>query len=238
VKTLLCAVVTIATLGAFAVAQGVDESAAMSSQNTQPLGGGLCNSGVFYGGNMGVPKYGFNNGNTLFFPLAATYGAVTLPHGTQTLHGICFNTTTNSTSAPTLDPLLATWDIRIGVTPGNGGTEVATGTGKVTITRTGRFLGLFPEYSIWVYFGTPINILGPVTIWVNESPQCTTSNPTCSSEQFYVDNSTGAGSLHGAAQPVGMIFYNSPAHGATWQNWCTIPPVTTAECQRLSFGLF
>ena len=241
-KTLLCAVVIIAALGAFAVAQVVDASTAMSGlENPQPLSGLCSSTTLFYGGNMGGPsQYGFNNGNTLFFPLAATYGAVMVPPGNFTLHGICFNTTTNLSAPPTLDPLLATWDIRTGVSMGNGGTDLAAGTGKVTKpTSTGRFLGVSPEYSIRVTFGTPVHISGPRIIWVNASPQCTdTSNSTCSLEQFFGDNSTGTGSVHGAAQPVGMIFYNDLAHGYTWVNWCGIPPVTTAECARLSFGLF
>jgi hypothetical protein len=160
-----------------------------------------------------------------------------VPHGTFTLHGICFNTTTNFPIPLTLDPLSGTFEIRKGVTTGNGGTLIAAGSGKVTATRTGRTLNGSPEYSIRVFIAPPVIIGGPVTIWVNASPQCTdTLNTTCSSEQFYVDNSTGAGSVHGTAQPVGMIFYNSPT--ATFQNWCTIPPVTTAECALLSFGLF
>jgi hypothetical protein len=61
----------------------------------------------------------------------------------------------------------ASWEIRSGMSDGNGGTLVASGTGPATQTLTGRQYSV-PEYTIQV---SGLNVsLAPGTYWLNVSP--------------------------------------------------------------------
>jgi hypothetical protein len=62
----------------------------------------------------------------------------------------------------------ASWEIRSGITPGNGGTLVASGTGATTNVATGRSGGRYVEYRTRV---TGLNLLlAPGTYWLGISP--------------------------------------------------------------------
>jgi hypothetical protein len=63
----------------------------------------------------------------------------------------------------------ATWEIRSGISEGNGGTLVASGTNAATQTATGRSLwGTYPEYTIQVS-GLDVT-LAPGTYWLAVIP--------------------------------------------------------------------
>ncbi len=61
----------------------------------------------------------------------------------------------------------ASWEIRSGMAPGDGGTLVASGLGAATQTPTGR-MALWREYSITVS-GLDLD-LAPGTYWLNVAP--------------------------------------------------------------------
>ena len=63
---------------------------------------------------------------------------------------------------------LASWEIRSGVSSGNGGTLVASGTGAATQTATGSSPSGHTEYTVQVS-GLNVN-LGPGTYWLNVTP--------------------------------------------------------------------
>ncbi len=69
--------------------------------------------------------------------------------------------------------LTATWEIRSGVSAGNGGTLVASGDGADTITDTGMQTTVFSPFASEIYTNT-VNglnvVLGPGTYWLAVAP--------------------------------------------------------------------
>ena len=97
---------------------------------------------IFYGGDINVNDpnaQGFANGNTLAVANSQTYGAVTAPKGSKvTVSGIFANNEVNVSGGTPFDPATGTYDIRIKVSEGVGGTSVASGSGAQTAVPTGR----------------------------------------------------------------------------------------------------
>ena len=82
------------------------------------------------------------------------------------MYGILFNVQADAA----FDPLTASYDVRTGVSEGNGGTSLASGTGPAVVTATGRnFLGL-NEYTVSVSWSTPVTLTAG-TYWFNATPQ-------------------------------------------------------------------
>jgi len=200
---------------------------------------------LFYGGdvNPSDPNVdGFSNGNTLLGN-TPTYGAVQVPAtGHFVVTGIFFNQIATLTGN-IFDPPTATYDIRVNVTNGYGGTSVAHGSGPQTAVPTGRMPYGDVEYTTSVGLTSPLTAQNGETYWVNESPQCTdTSNPLCSQVQFFVDNTTQkTGSVNGGAQPTGEIYFDCEFCGNSpliWFNWCDNTGLNAQQCADLSFGIY
>jgi len=107
----------------------------------------------------------------------------------------------------------AEWSIRSGMSAGNGGTVIASGTSPATQTATGRTgasLG-FPEYTVQV---SGLNVvLGPGTYWLSVSPLV--GNDTASGGLFDSYNSATVGA-NAVGSPPGNDangLFNSPVLG-------------------------
>jgi len=198
----------------------------------------LCQPCLFYGGDIGpfAPNaVGLSDENTLLIGSGggSTYGAVNIPV-TSTVFGIVFNVQADAA----FDPLTASYDIRTGVSEGNGGTSIASGTGPIVVQPTGRsFLGV-TEYTVAVSWSPGI-VLSPGEYWFNATPQClNTLDGSCSVFRQFVSNSLGANTEHGSWQPYHEMFFNSAFFGFTWANWCDSSlGLNTVQCGGLSFGL-
>ena len=170
--------------------------------------------------------------------LIITYVAVNIPKGiTATLTGILFNVQASSN----FDPQSATYDIRQGVSDGNGGTSVASGTGNITVATTGRtFIGL-SEFSVLVTLTTPQALTGGEEYWFNLTPQCTDGavDGSCSVGRIFLSNTTEmANEQFGHASPPYESFLNSSYFGFTWTNWCDASlGLVHGQCRFASFGL-
>ena len=199
----------------------------------------LCHPCLFYGGDINTGDLnaaGMSDENTLLIPNSSTYGAVDIPAGTTaTVYGILFNVQADAA----FDPLTASYDIRTGVTEGNGGTSLASGSGPAVVQATGRnFLGL-NEYTIAVSWSTPVTLTSG-TYWFNVTPNCTnTLDGSCYVFRQFVSNTTSlTNNVRGAWQPIHQMFLNSPFFGFTWANWCDSSLGFNAiQCAGLSFGL-
>src|SRR5271166_3691642 len=90
----------------------------------------LCKPCVFYGGDFNMNDanaQAFANINSLIVPDTTTYAAVTVPQGVHgVITGILFMQIAPQASN-IFDPNTAAYDIRTGVSSGNGGTSVASG---------------------------------------------------------------------------------------------------------------
>jgi hypothetical protein len=220
-------------------------SADISSRQKMSLPGppSICHPCLFYGGDINGDDpnaESLADGNTLLAPDTETLGAVIVPEGRQVVvNGLFFNLVTTSVSDNLFDPKMATWEIRTGVSEGNGGTQVASGSGNINPTLSGRNPFGLTEYTVAVAVIPPATLTAG-TYWVNVSPQCTnSSHANCYGVEYYVDNTTQeTNSVRGYLQPPNQIFFNSAYYGFTWANWCDasldLPP---GGCQRISFGV-
>lgn len=215
-----------------------------SNKGGVPQPPSLCSPCLFYGGDITVTDSnadGFSNENTLLVVGGSqTYGAVTIPAGANaTVTGIVFNILASAA----FDPFTANWDIRQGVSEGNGGTDVASGSGAtISVVATGRVaFGLY-EYTIAASF--PTVTLTPGEYWFNLQPQCTnTLDGSCSVLRQFVSNTTElTNAVNGSWQPTGEMFLESPYFISfgydAWSNWCDSAfGTSSAQCADMSFGL-
>jgi hypothetical protein len=199
----------------------------------------LCKPCLFYGGDFDETdpnSTAFPDENDFGYQNVKTYGAVTIPQNhAALLEGLLFQIQFDPIVK--LDPNGATWEIRIGVSKGSGGTLVASGQSVAHLEQTGRE-GNGPEYSLAVKVNPPFT-LNPGTYWFNVTPQCVKENdPVCSYNQYGVSNTTQeTNNFRGGIQPTGKMFVNSQSlnYPYTWENWCDLS--NQQMCARLSFGL-
>ena len=178
---------------------------------------------------------GFANENTLLVPETTVWGAFTVPAGqTWTVDGAFINTIADGYNG--LDPSASSWAIASGVSEGNAGTVVASGTSTSANTQflaTGRFPFGFTEYSLRVKT-VPATVLSAGTYWLNITPQCTDSgNSSCSIAQYFWDDTFGWNN-YGIIPPANDSFFNSSYFGFDYANLCE---VSSTGCQVLSFGI-
>jgi hypothetical protein len=250
VKTTLPAVAFVVALSLTAVAADSKVPASQHSagnpsvivkgfkDSPSPLPPALCNPCLFYSGDLNPTDpnaAGMSDENTLLIiGGSSTYGAVNIPVA-ATVYGIVYNVQASAA----FDPLQASYDVRTGVSEGNGGASIASGTGSIQVSATGRnFLGLY-EYTIAVSLSAPL-ALGPGEYWFNATPEClNTLDGSCNVFRQFASNTTQeANNLHGSWQPVHEMFLNSSFFGFTWANWCDSSlGFNNAQCAGLSFGL-
>jgi hypothetical protein len=132
-----------------------------------------------------------------------------------------------------------TYDIRTGVSEGDGGTSIASGSGAVVVQPTGRnFLGLY-EYTVALSWSSAVT-LTPGEYWFNVTPQClNTLDGSCNVFRQFVSNTTSlANGRHASWQPLHEMFLNSSFFGFTWANWCDSSlGFNSQQCAAMSFGL-
>ena len=210
-----------------------------SEDNLSPNLPALCKPCLFYGGDINLSSRnaaGLLDGNTLLASVSgSTYGAVKIPAGvTATIKGVLFNVQ----GLAAFDPRTASYDIRTGVSEGDGGTSIASGTAHIKVAQTGRvFLGAY-EYSVVVRFPRIRLVSGEY--WINVTPNCTnTLDGSCIAFGQFVSNTTSkTNNWRGSWQPAHEMFLNSPVSGISWANWCEPDQkLNNVQCAHLSFGL-
>lgn len=199
----------------------------------------LCSPCLFYGGDIDTNDLnaaGMSSENTLliFDGGATTYGGINISRDV-TVTGMVVNVQASAA----FDPQTAVYDVRSGVSEGNGGTQLATGTANITVATTGRnFLGL-NEFTVAVNFAEPLS-LSSGQYWFGLQTQCTnTLDGSCSAGRQFVSNTTtGVNNVAGQAQIKRQMFLNSDFFGFSWANWCdSAIGFNTLQCGALSFGL-
>jgi hypothetical protein len=178
---------------------------------------------------------GFANENTLLVPDTQDWGAFSVPSGqTWTVDGAFINTIADGFNG--IDPTNSTWAIASGVSEGDGGTTVASGTSTAAGTAfipTGRFPFGFTEYSLKVKISPPV-VLSSGTYWLNITPQCTDSgNGSCDIAQYFWDDTFGQNN-YGLIPPANVSYFNSSYFGFDYANLCE---VSSTGCQVFSFGI-
>ena len=163
---------------------------------------------IFYGGDFDPnnPDADGLANETDAMVFGSPYGAATYQNFVITAQTDFRGMFTNNLS--TLNPTSAYWEIRTGVSEGDGGTMIASGSASVRHTATGRsFLG-FDEYSDEVLNGF---VLQPGTYWFAVVP----NDPT-GEGRSYNSNTFGLNSF--GTQIENEQYFNSSYYGANFAN--------------------
>ena len=242
-KKILFAVTVIAAFSAFAVAQNTTARASArgashrGSSNISLSSPHACSVAhghpcLYYAGdiNLGDPNQnGGSNENTAFIPQSYSYVEVAAP-ASASISGAFSN---NLASFGVLDPQTATWQIRQGVSEGNGGTLLCSGDSRALITDTHRNDFGFEEYE--VVTATPCRIPKGNT-WIAVTPDCTNANDgDCTSGRYFVSDTDGT--LNGinsrftvtSNTGFGDMFDSEIFFGAVFQSWCNDQGVMCGE---------
>lgn len=175
---------------------------------------GYCNPCRYYSGNFdaaGPNPDGLANENDRVISLSQVYTPFTIPSGHQwTVTGLFINSFAETAE---IKPKITGWSLWTGVSAGQAGTLRAAGTGRATMTPTGRNVVGLPEYTIMVTLSAPVTLPCGV-YWLNMLPQCTnTSDSNCAGQRYYESNVEDASPNHhfGPANILDDSFINSNA---------------------------
>jgi hypothetical protein len=165
---------------------------------------------LFYGGDLNLNdpnQNGLSNENDAIVG-GNPYGAATYQNFTLSANSTATGLFTNNLSQ--LTPTSGYWEIRSGITDGNGGTLVASGTGNVTNTPTGRSDFGYTEYRNEVD-GLNVALNGGTQYWLAVVPVCT----SCAGRSF---NSDTDGTNSVGSQQSNLQYFNSAFFGANFAN--------------------
>ena len=166
---------------------------------------------VFYSGDLNVNSPnadGLANENDAIIG-GTPYGAATYQNFTLGVDATVTALFTNNLSG--LNPSTGYWEIRTGVSEGNGGTLVASGTGAMTQTATGRSAFGYTEYRDEINY-LQLSVTAGTQYWFAVVP-----NDPGSSNRSFNSNSTEQTNAIGTTQ-LNNQYFNSPAFGANFTN--------------------
>jgi hypothetical protein len=255
VKKLLFAAALIAALTSIAVAQDaktMTRAVTPQSANTKvkpastPTAPSYCNPCLFYGGDWPYTSsswVAFGNGNEYYEGTIynySVYNAVMLPSKSQWKvlglfsNNIFYNYETGENSFK-LDPNTVDWTINTGVSSGNGGTVVASGTSTGSIAPTGRsYEDVYFEYTVKAAIGEATGpvLKGGTEYWFVAAGNCTDSSCT----EFMYQTDSNLANAYGPPQPACGSFQNGPEGGINFENLCD-EGYTQAESEYTSAGV-
>ena len=245
-RNMLClvALAVLVSFSSFSLAQNQtvktarQQGGSQSGLNTALLTG--CSNCFAYGGDLdpnSASANGLASEKDLIVSDAEVSWAVIVPPGhSATVEMIAANFLTAGCVA---DPQQADWDIRIGVSSGNGGTVIASGTDSIAIGPTGRIAFGLIECRVTLTLPQAMS-LSAGTYFFGVVPYCTNSgNSTCSGQRFFLSDSTGKPPIGGKTYvPQNDSFFNSGFFGATWApTWGLSGQCGGIGCNRFSAGL-
>jgi hypothetical protein len=165
---------------------------------------------LFYSGDFDANNVNANGlaNETDAIVSGSPYGAATYQNFTLDSSATATGLFSNNLSG--LNPATGYWEIRTGVSEGNGGTLVASGTGSVTQTATGRSGFGFLEYRDEVD-GLSLNLAGGTQYWMAVVP-----NDPNNANRSFNSNTFGANAV-GTSQ-LDNQYWNSAFFGANFTN--------------------
>lgn len=198
----------------------------------------LCSPCIFYSGDLNPDDgqaEGFGDENTLLVTGASTYSEFTVqPGGTAKVTGILVNVIGDAN----FDPQNATYDVRSGVSSGDGGTDIASGTANISVATTGRVFVGYTEFSVYVKLAAPLTLTAG-EYWFNVTPQCTNGavDGSCYAGSIYLSNTTQeTNNVNGHDQAPYQVYINSAYFSYNYENWCDLG-LTNGQCRFTSWGL-
>ena len=195
---------------------------------------------LFYGGDFDANSpnaNGLANENDIIVSDARTYTAFIVPTGRiWTVTGALGN---HLSSVSVIDPAQAKWEIRSGVSSGNGGVLLSSGTANAGYHATGRSGFGLTEYTVRIPI-SPSVVLTAGTYWVTVIPQCTNpNNSQCPNARYFLSDVTGTPPPHAkGAQPKDDAFFDSPYFGYSfYPTWGSSGACGGIGCQKFSAGI-
>lgn len=208
----------------------------------QPVAPPYCHPCLFYGGDMN-PTNPLTNAveddqvlqtepyiNTVYVPFV-------VPDGEQWTIGGLFVNLLSETNV--VDPLRATYSILTGVSRGDPGTTIATGTAPVSYTPTGRSWNGYTEYTLAANVHT--TVLQSGTYWLSLMARCT--NPkdgACQLADYYISDVEDNPPLNhvGPFEPANDSFFSGSAGEDFFvPTWGINGPCNGVGCNRFSAGV-
>jgi hypothetical protein len=238
----LLAVLALVTFASFSFAQNAPKTARQAGdihQKGVPSTVDGCHKCFAYGGDLD-PNSALANGlaseKDVIVSDAEVVWAVVIPSGGATVNRLVANFLTIGCVS---DPQQADWDIRSGVSSGNGGTVIASGTNQSFIGSTGRTAFGLLECRVEVDLPSPMT-LSAGTYFFGVVPYCTnTGNNTCLSQRFFLSDSPDMIPLNAQGNvPANDSFFNSSFFGTNFQQtWGPSGSCGQIGCNRFSAGL-
>jgi hypothetical protein len=213
---------------------------ALAQTGTPPS---YCHPCLFYGGDFD-PANGNANGSinqdTIFSGQAVTYVAFYVPAGQiWTIKGLFSNVLSN---IQYIIPKQIEWSISTGVSAGNAGTLMASGTAYATWTPTGRTWQGYTEYTALGRLtpATAVTLTTPGVYWMTAVPVCTKQgNAYCRIANYLLsDVEDVPAPNHKGVQPRDDAFLDDP--GAAFYyvpTWGPSGACGGVGCNRFSAGL-
>jgi hypothetical protein len=163
------------------------------AQDKQPTPPSYCKPCLFYGGDFDINgpspnalqnQQALANGNaTVYVPFAVP------PNQTWAVAGLFSN---NMLTRANLSPPQIAWSISTGISQGNGGTVIASGVAKASLTPTGRSWNGMNEYTaLGILNSSEIVMLTPGHYWMAVVPICTYNQPPnypCTGADYYISD--------------------------------------------------
>jgi hypothetical protein len=236
VKKLICLAATASLLTAAAFAQDAKTTPMSARDNVvkagtapvlkNPVFNGVstpkvpsyCKPCLFYGGdiNPNDPNAnGLSSEKDLAVSQSEVLNAFIVPSGhSWTVTGVFGNTLS---TVGVIDPAQADWSIRTGVSSGNGGTIVASGTNAATYNPTGRNAFGLNEYTVFVDLTASPVSLSSGTHFLEVVPYCTNSNDSNCGAARYFESDTTQGTNRQGRSIKDDSFFNSSYFGADYE---------------------
>lgn len=150
---------------------------------------------VYYAGDLDPndpEENGYSNENTLFIGNSWTYNEIDSPVSAK----ISAAFTNNLQTFGVIDPKTANWDFRVGVTNGNCGSSVGSGTNAAQLHPTGRGAFGYTEYELLTT--TPVTV-PKGNVWFDVQPNCTNPNdPDCTNGgRYFLSDTDGLNAING-----------------------------------------
>ncbi len=190
---------------------------------------GAARAAVMYTGDANGVDGLFNVDNGLFTQ-AIVYQDFVVPAGKTWIVNALFSNDAIDQAVP-FTPTTADWSIRSGVSTGNGGTVLASGTSPATQVLTGRTVLTDPEYTFTV--SVPNVTLGAGHYWFNVTPD----GAGAGTEIAFQTTTSGLNSTLVAPTFVASPFFTSSDLGDIFVPANNIPGDVDANLTNFSAGV-
>jgi hypothetical protein len=224
------------------LALAVLSASALAQNAQQPTPPPYCQPCLFYGGDFdptGANPNALGNSDTLF-QQATTYVPFYVPTGqVWTIRGMFSNV---ASDVQYISPKEIQWSISRGVSAGNPGTLLGSGTASATWALTGRSWGGFQEYTALGRIAAEDAVtLTPGVYWMTAVPVCTNTDPKsiCGIAAYSVTDVEDDPAPHRKGfEPNDDSYYTSEAAGLYFApTWGTSGVCNGFGCDRFSVGL-